>query len=132
MSVSLPQKLLAELDRLVADAEFGGRSGAVQAALVDFLAEQRAQSAERGRENAIIAVCFDKQNERGVGAVKHDYGDVLKSMLHTHLEGADCVEVFVVEGAGPRIASMARALQAVKGVHLVRRTFIPRHEGLGT
>ena len=131
VSVSLPQNLLTELDRLVAQAQFGGRSDAVQAALVDFIAQQKAQDGERGRENAIIAVCFNKQDERRVGEVKHDFGDVLKSMLHTHLEGPDCVEVFVVEGPGPRIAAMAQALQVLKGVHLVRRTYIPRHEGLG-
>lgn len=111
VSVSLPGNLLEALDRFVGEAHFSGRSDAVQAALVDFIAEQRGQAGARGRENAIIAVCFNKQDERGVGAVKHDYGDVLKSMLHTHLEGPDCVEVFVVEGPEPRITSMARALQ---------------------
>ncbi len=131
VSVSLPGSLLAELDRFVAEGNFDGRSDAVQAALVDFIAEQRAQSEGRSRENAIIAVCFNKRDERRVGEVKHDYGDVLKSMLHTHLEGPDCVEVFVVEGPGARISGMAKALQALKGVHLVRRTYIPRHEGLG-
>jgi CopG family nickel-responsive transcriptional regulator len=131
VSVSLPSKLLTELDRFVAQGEFGGRSGAVQSAIVDFIAEQRGQVAGTGRANAIIAVCFDKRDERRIGEIKHDYTDVLKSMLHTHLEGADCVEVFVVEGSGPRIQAMGRALQAVKGVHLVRQTYIPRHEGLG-
>jgi len=131
VSVSLPEALLRELDRFVGEAHFGGRSDAVQAALVDFIAEQRGQVGVRGRENAIIAVCFNKRDERRVGEVKHEYGDVLKSMLHTHLEGPDCVEVFVVEGQGQRIASMAKALQALKGMHLVRRTYIPRHEGLG-
>lgn len=131
VSVSMPDGLLLELDRFVGEAHFGGRSDAVQAALVDFLAEQRAQGGLRGRENAIIAVCFNKRDERRIGEVKHEYGDVLKSMLHTHLEGPDCVEVFVVEGPGVRIAAMAKALQGLKGIHLVRRTYIPRHEGLG-
>jgi metal-responsive CopG/Arc/MetJ family transcriptional regulator len=131
VSVSLPPSLLLELDRFVGDAEFHGRSDAVQAALVQFLAEHREQAHRHEHQNAIIAVCFNKRDERRVGEVKHDYGDVLKSMLHTHLAGTDCVEVFVVEGAGPRIASMARALSGLKGVHLVRRTYIPRHEGLG-
>jgi len=131
VSVSIPENLLGELDRFVGEAHFSGRSDAVQAALVDFIAEQRAQESTRGRENAIIAVCFNKRDERRVGEVKHEYGDVLKSMLHTHLEGSDCVEVFVVEGAGVRISAMAQALQGLKGIHLVRRTYIPRHEGLG-
>lgn len=130
VSVSVPENLLEQLDRLVQEAHFAGRSDAVQAALVDFIAAQRAVAPGRGRENAIIAVCFDKRDERRVGEVKHDFGDVLKSMLHTHLEGPDCVEVFVVEGKADRIAGMATALQGLRGVHLVRRTYIPRHDGL--
>lgn len=130
VSVSVPENLLAQLDRLVADANFAGRSDAVQAALVDFIAQQRANREGAARENAVIAVCFDKRDERRVGEVKHAYGDVLKSMLHTHLEGPDCVEVFVVEGPAGRITAMGTALQALKGIHLVRRTYIPRHDGL--
>lgn len=128
--MSLPENLLAELDRLVERAPFAGRSDAVQSALVQFLAEHRAQPKEVARQNAIIAVCFNKRDERRVADVKHDYGDVVKSMLHTHLEGPDCVEVFVVEGAGSRIGALASALTGLRGIHLVRRTYIPRHEGL--
>ena len=130
VSVSLPAALLEELDKFVEAADFGGRSDAVQAALIDFIAAQRATRQGGARENAVIAVCFNKRDERRVGEVKHDFGDVLKSMLHTHLEGPDCVEVFVVEGRAERIAAMATALQALRGIHLVRRTYIPRHDGL--
>lgn len=130
VSVSLPERLLAELDRFVVEGDFAGRSDAVQSALVDFIAERRAWEGTRARENAIIAVCFNKDDERSVGEVKHAYTDVMKSMLHTHLEGHDCVEVFVVEGPTGRIQAMTKALQALKGIHLVRQTYIPRHEAL--
>lgn len=132
VSVSLPKRLLEDLDRFVGEGDYAGRSDAVQAALVDFMAERRAWEGTRSRENAIIAVCFNKRDERSVGEVKHAYTDVMKSMLHTHLEGHDCVEVFVVEGQTGRLQEMARALQALKGIHLVRRTYIPRHEEFGT
>jgi CopG family nickel-responsive transcriptional regulator len=132
VSVSLPERLLTELDRFVSEGDFAGRSDAVQSALVDFMAERRAWKGKNSRENAIIAVCFNKRDERGVGEVKHAYTDVMKSMLHTHLEGDDCVEVFVVEGQTGRIQAMTKALQGLRGIHLVRQTYIPRHEGLGT
>ncbi|HEV8360684.1 MAG TPA: CopG family ribbon-helix-helix protein [Candidatus Thermoplasmatota archaeon] len=128
VTVSLPESLLAEVDRLVEDAPFAGRSGAVQTALVQFVAEHRA--AKGGRQHAVIAVCFGKRDERRVAEVKHEFGDIIRSMLHTHIQGEDCVEVFVVEGTAARVATMYSALASLKGIHLVRKALIPGHEGL--
>jgi CopG family nickel-responsive transcriptional regulator len=129
VTVSIPANLLGELDRLVEGGAFaGGRSGAVQAALLAFVAEQR--PARGGREQAVLAVCFDKLDERRVAEVKHDYGDIVRSMLHAHLQGNDCVEVFVVEGPSARVSGLFSALSALRGIHLVRRTTIPGHAAL--
>lgn len=128
MSVSLPEAMLAELDRLVQDTPFSGRSDAVQAALLQFLAEQRAPRG--GRQHAVLAVCFGKSDERRVADVKHSYTDIIRSMMHTHLHGEDCVEVFVVDGPAARVGSLYSALTALRGIHLVRRTVIPGHERL--
>lgn len=128
VTVSLPEPLLAELDRLVEEAPFAGRSEAVRAALLPFLAEQRAS--KQGRQTAVLAVCFGKGEERRVAALKHDYGDIVRTMLHTHVQGDDCVEVFVVEGSAQRVDRFFSGLTALRGVHLVRRTAIPGHEAL--
>jgi CopG family nickel-responsive transcriptional regulator len=130
VTVSLPEALLAELDKLVEETPFAGRSDAVQAALLQFLAEQRAPKGQGGRQQAVLAVCFGKADERRVAEVKHAFGDVIRSMLHTHLRGEDCVEVFVVDGPSARVGSLYSALSALKGIHLVRRTVIPGHQGL--
>lgn len=128
VTVSLPEAMLTELDRFVEDASFAGRSDAVQAAVKQFLTDQRGPRS--GRQQAVLAVCFGKADERRVAGVKHDYGDVIRSMLHTHLRGEDCVEVFVVDGPAARVGSLYSALTALKGIHLVRRTVIPGHEAL--
>lgn len=128
VTVSLPEAMLEELDHLVKDTPFAGRSDAVQAALGHFLAEQRAPKG--GKQDAVLAVCFGKGDERRVALLKHDYGDVIRSMMHTHLHGDDCVEVFVCEGSAARVGALYSALTALKGVHLVRRTVIPGHAGL--
>lgn len=129
VTVSVPSNLLAELDRLVEEAGFtGGRSGAVQAALMAYVAEQK--PAKGGREQAVLAVCFNKLDERRVGAVKHDYSDIIRSMLHAHLQGNDCVEVYVVDGPSARVSGLFSGLSALRGIHLVRRTTIPGHAGL--
>jgi CopG family nickel-responsive transcriptional regulator len=131
VSVSMPDSLLAELDKLVGQAPFAGRSDAVQAALVQFLAEQRSSGeSPRERQQAVLTLCFGKQDERRVAAVKHDFGDVIRSMMHTHLQGEDCVEVFVADGPASRVGGLFQALSAIRGIHLVRRMVIPGHAGL--
>lgn len=128
VTVSIPSSLLSELDRLVQETPFSGRSVAVQAALTQFVAEQRASKSTK--QQAVVAVCFDKSDERRVAAVKHDYGEIIRNMMHAHLRGNDCVEVFVVDGASSRVASFYSALSALKGIHLVRHTVIPSHVDL--
>lgn len=126
VSVSLPPALRAELDRLVEAGEFASRSEAVQLAVRELLAESRAPRGPRAA-SAVVSVCFSDRLEKAVAVVKHAHADVVRSMVHTHLEGADCVEVFIASGPGTRIDSLVRALRGVRGMHLVRTAEIPRH-----
>ncbi|MGQ0535439.1 MAG: CopG family ribbon-helix-helix protein [Methanobacteriota archaeon] len=126
VTVSLPQAMLAELDRLVARTPFPGRSDAVQAAIREFLSDQRPGAAPSGPEDAVISVCFGGADERRVAAVRHEHERIIRSMMHTHL-GDDCVEVFVVAGKRAEIDAFYAALRAQRGVHLVRRTVMPSH-----
>jgi len=130
VTVSMPEPMLAELDRVVEEAPYGTRSDAVQAALLEFLSEQRAQRAKSASQLAVLAVCFNRRDERRIANVKHEFGDVIRSMMHTHLEGDDCVEIFVADGPLNRVQGLHSALSGLRGVHLVRRTQIPPHEGL--
>jgi CopG family transcriptional regulator, nickel-responsive regulator len=130
VTISLPETMLAELDRVVRATPFGSRSDAVQAALLPFLSERAPHRPRGGTELAVLAVCFDRRDERRVAEVKHAYGDVIRSMMHTHLEHDDCVEIFVANGSADRVAQLHAALSGLRGVHLVRRAQLPAHEGL--
>lgn len=130
VTVSLPQSMLEELDKVVEETPYGTRSDAVQASLLQFLSDSRAQRAKNASQLAVIAVCFNRRDERRIAEAKHEFGDVIRSMMHTHLEGDDCVEIFVADGPVARVQSLHSALSALRGVHLVRRTQIPPHGGL--
>lgn len=131
VTISLPQQMLDELDDTVQGSHFGSRSDAVQAALLEFLSLQRSQRSKNPTQLAVLAVCFNRRDERRVADAKHTHGDVIRSMMHTHLEGDDCVEIFVASGPAHRIQALETALNALRGVHLVRKTQIPPHQGLG-
>ena len=129
VTISLPGPMLQELDQAAKDAGFGSRSDAIQAALIEFLSVQRAQRAKNPTQLAVIAVCFNRKDERRIADAKHTHSEVIKSMMHTHLEGDDCVEIFVANGPQQKIRALESQLNSLRGVHLVRRTQIPPHEG---
>jgi CopG family transcriptional regulator, nickel-responsive regulator len=131
VTVSLPGAMLKELDLVVAQADFGSRSDAIQAALIEFLSQQRALRTRNPTQLAVIAVCFNRKDERRIADAKHTHSEVIKSMMHTHLEGDDCVEIFVANGPQQRIQALETQLNSLRGVHLVRRTQIPPHESAG-
>lgn len=130
VTVSLPGPMLEELDGIVQEASFGSRSDAMQAALIEFLSQHRARRAKNPTQLAVIAVCFNRRDERRIADAKHVHGDVIRSAMHTHLEGDDCVEIFVASGAHQKVQAFELALNSLRGVHLVRRTQIPPHESL--
>lgn len=128
VTVSLPASMLQELDETAKESGFGSRSDAIQAALIEFLSAQRARRVRNPSQLSVIAVCFSRKDERRIADAKHAHSEIIKSMMHTHLEGEDCVEIFVASGPQHRIQALEARLNSLRGVHLVRRTQIPPHE----
>lgn len=121
VSVSLPDALVEQADAFIADRGYAGRSDLVRAALRDFLAQQVAP-AGGGHRSATLTLLYPDGYERKVSDIRHDYGDVVKSMMHGHTRG-HCVEVFVLEGPGKRIQQFADALRSAKDTKLVQAVY---------
>lgn len=133
VSVSLPDDLLARADAFLLERGLSGRSELVRAALRDFLGSQETPARE-GNRSATLTLLYPHGYERRVGEVRHDYTDIVVSMMHGHVAGADddlCVEVFVLQGQGRRIRAFADALRALRDTRLVQVVYTdaPREEG---
>lgn len=125
VSVSLPEPLLDDLDRVIRERGFAGRSEAVRAALRDFVATHgRERRKLEGPVSATLTLVYPEEETRRLGEIKHDYGDVVKSMLHAHTRDDRCVEVFIVQGAGSRVRGFADRLRTAKGTELVETVLI--------
>lgn len=117
-SASVPDEVLEEMDAFIERRGYAGRSDLVRSALRDFLAREREASGGSARRTATLTLLYPDGFERKIGEIRHDYGDIVRSMMHGHA-GGSCVELFLLEGPAHRIQEFADALRGAKETRLV-------------
>lgn len=123
-SISLPQDLLAEIDRWAKRAGFNGRSDAVRYALRDALDAHADETRLDGTVVAILVLRFDHGTEDALTGAKHRYAEEIRSMLHVHSDGGACSEVLIVQGEAGRLRDLLADLRGTRGVRTVRTTIV--------
>jgi len=117
ISLSLPEELLADLDSLAEEAGFASRSEVVRHAIRGLLSERALERLNAEKTVATITALHDRlANRELITNLQHNYDDVIKSLLHMHLDERNCIEVMVVEGRGRRLTELLNGLRALKGV----------------
>jgi CopG family transcriptional regulator, nickel-responsive regulator len=120
VSVSLPEDLVDQADGAIAAHGYAGRSDLVRAALRAFLAGLGGPV--EGRRSATLTLLYPDGFERRIADIRHDYTDVVRSMVHAHA-GHNCLEMFVLDGPARRIRQFEHALRAAKETLLVNVTY---------
>lgn len=127
VSVSLEESMLRRLDDVAQRRRYHSRSEAVREALRDFIG-----AGEWGRDSAhaslILAVIYEKGNPKAdLAMLQHRFGEI-RTMLHTHLDEVDCLEIFVANGPTSRLKELIGQVRRVKGVKQIK--FIHTAAGL--
>ena len=118
LSLSLPNGLAAELDRLVAEKGAASRSALVADLVRDAVVEHRSR---RGKQviAGTITLVYD-HHARNLQAkltdIQHDAEGLIVSVMHVHLSHHDCLETLVVRGPADKVRTLADKLAAVRGV----------------
>jgi CopG family nickel-responsive transcriptional regulator len=123
-SVSLPQRLLRDLDAMARQKGYDNRSLAIADMIRDRLVEHRQQDGDQDIVGTITLV-YDhhkRQVQSTLTDLQHDHSDVIVSTMHIHLDHDHCLEVLAVHGPAHIIKRTADALIAVKGVKHGRLT----------
>jgi CopG family nickel-responsive transcriptional regulator len=123
-SVSLPKKLLRELDRMCREKGYDNRSLAIADMVRAHLVEHRQKLGQHEVAGSITLV-YD-HHKRGLQELltdrQHRHRDLILSTLHAHLDRDHCLEVVAVRGKGMAIQRLADELMAAKGVKHGRLT----------
>src|SRR3989454_215781 len=73
-----------------------------------------------GAGSVILAVIYERGNPRADLAMLQHRFDEIRTMLHTHVDEADCLQIFVAEGSTARLKELIAQLRRIKGVKVIK------------
>ena len=116
--VSIDSDLLRQFDDLIARRRYVNRSEAIRELLRERLADLRLQRSNAKAVGAVTIVYNHNRREllQRITDLQHDYGQLIRSSVHVHLDREDCLEVIVVAGPVKKIVGFADSLIGTKGV----------------
>ena len=123
VSISLPEQMLKSMDEIQSAVGFAGRSELLRAAIRLLLEDTRDKNEMTGKSNAVVVIGHASVDEEPVTRLKHAYGDIVKTHIHTRVSQEDCIEVFILAGEGKQITAMAKGFERerkIKSVKLLR------------
>ena len=120
VSLSFPEEMVKQLDQIQESMGFAGRSELVRAAIRLLLADNSEKDSLKGRVAALIVVTHNQENEAPITTIKHQFEKIVKTHLHSKTDPNKCVELFLVDGEGSRVAAMTKAFQKEEQMKSVR------------
>jgi CopG family nickel-responsive transcriptional regulator len=117
ISLSIPDELRNELDRILGEEWYASRSEVVRQALRKYISEYKELENMKGNIVATITALYEKRDKNEeLTQLQHEFGDVMTTYLHTHLTEKSCLEVMVVNGPSKRLKGMIDGLKANRHV----------------
>jgi CopG family nickel-responsive transcriptional regulator len=134
ISISLPEDLLSDLDRMVKARGFETRSQAVNDMLHQFLLDHKC---DLGNDVMVGIVTLFYRNstpglQKQLADLQFRYIDEVISSLHVHLMHNQTMEVILVQGPARKLQSIADEMTSRRGVisggmHLIAALMPPVH-----
>ncbi|HEV8594605.1 MAG TPA: CopG family ribbon-helix-helix protein [Thermoplasmata archaeon] len=123
ISVSLPDALVDQMDKLAQARGYSGRSDFIRAALREHVYQLGQEQAHRGRRSATITLLYPDELERNVSEINHAFGKLVKSFIHSHVGHGKCVTVFIVEGEGEAIQKLTTQFRKLRNTEIVKAIY---------
>lgn len=126
-SATFPPDLLKEFDRTTRTMGYRSRSKAIQDAMKNTIVEHKWMSEEKGGRVGILVIVFDHHTRNLEGVlteIQHQYGQIISSTMHLHLDDRMCLEAIAVRGEANQIKELSDKLRSKRGVQYVRPTIL--------
>ena len=125
IGVSLPENLLKNFDGIILQRGYSSRSEGIRDAIRNYIVSYEWMSDIQGERVGVITIVYSHA-QRGLvdnlTEVQHEFGDIIKSSMHVHLDHDNCLEVVVLRGEGKDVKIAAEKMMALKGVKHVKLT----------
>jgi len=125
ISLSIPSNLLEKVDFYVKEQGFANRSEIIRQALRAYISEDKRLSELKGKITATITILYEKgARTRQIADVQHSYGNIVSTVLHTHIEEGYCIEIIIAKGDAQVMKAFIAALKANKQISEVKVTLL--------
>ena len=104
ISISIPDRLLQQIDQAMNEKGFASRSEITRQALRLYLTEDLKIEEAEGEVVATITLIYkENADRRRLLDTQHFYGGLVSTFLHTHIHQGFCLEVVILKGQGALI-----------------------------
>ncbi|MEW6103999.1 MAG: nickel-responsive transcriptional regulator NikR [bacterium] len=115
--VSLEKELLEKFDSLIKKKNYPTRSKAIADLMrSEFVKEEWHKNKETAGAITIIYDHHKRELVNSLMDIQHDFGNIIISSQHIHLDHNNCLEIIAVKGSPLKIQELSNTLKAVKGV----------------
>lgn len=117
-TVSVPRKLMRQLDEMTAQKGYTNRSLAIADMIRDQLVEhqQRTGGAEIVGTITLVYNHHKMHVQETLTEIQHEHHDLILCTVHVHLDHDHCLEALLVRGRASQVKAIADRLIAAKGV----------------
>lgn len=116
--VSIEADLLKEFDHLIKSEGYPTRSEAIKRLIKGLLVKERWQKSEH-EVAGVMTFLYDHHRRELVNKmihIQHDFGHIIISSQHIHLDHNNCLEMAVVKGKATEIQTLMQKVRRVKGL----------------
>jgi len=103
IGVSLPEKLLSRFDEIILQRGYSSRSEGIRDAIRNYIVHYEWMSDVQGERVGVITLVYS-HSQRGLvdnlTDIQHEFGSIIQSSLHVHLDLDNCLEVIILRGEG--------------------------------
>jgi len=125
VGISLPENLLNKFDEIILQRGYSSRSEGVRDAIRSYIVNFEWMSDVHGERVGVITIVYS-HSQRGLEdnliEIQHEFGGLIQSSLHVHLDQDNCLEVVVLRGEGQDVRKAAEKMMSLKGVKHVKLT----------
>ncbi|MFO7836326.1 MAG: CopG family ribbon-helix-helix protein [Candidatus Thorarchaeota archaeon] len=127
VAVSMSESHLHTLENLQKQGGFSNRSEAIRHAIQSLMAEHEDLEQETGEVTIVLtAVYSDKGKNNRCSRVQHEYSHMISSMMHSHSNRGECVEVMVLKGDAEEARKFIKKIRSQNRVVHVQISVVGR------
>ena len=123
IGVSLPDNLLTKFDDIIMQRGYSSRSEGIRDAIRTYIIHHEWMSDLQGERVGVITMVYSHTPHGLVDSltdIQHDFGGIIHSSLHVHMDHDNCLEVIILKGEGKDVKKAAERMMALKGVKHVK------------